>query len=132
MFSKQDRFDFYYPALANLGEQAVLNKEIFADGSANDETVFGYQERWAEYRFKKSLITGQFRSNYTSSLDTWHLSQEFGSLPSLNATFIEDNPPIDRVIATPSEPHFIYDAYFDLVCARPIPVYSVPSLKQFF
>ena len=132
MFSKQDRFDFYYPALANLGEQAVLNKEIFADGSSADETVFGYQERWAEYRFKKSLITGQFRSNYSSSLDTWHLSQEFGSLPALNSTFIEDNPPIDRVIATPSEPHFIYDAYFDLVCARPIPTYSVPSLKQFF
>lgn len=132
MFSKQDRFDFYYPALANLGEQSVLNKEIFADGSASDETVFGYQERWAEYRYKPSKITGQFRSNYTTSLDSWHLSQEFGSLPSLNSTFIEDNPPIDRVIATASEPHFIYDAYFDLVCARPMPTFSVPSLKQFF
>ena len=129
MYSKSDRFDFYYPALANLGEQAVLNKEIFADGSAADETVFGYQERWAEYRFKQSRITGQFRSNYTSSLDTWHLSEEFGTLPSLNATFIEDNPPIDRVIATPSEPHFIFDAYFDLKCARPIPTYSVFSFK---
>ena len=132
MFSKQDRFDFYYPALANIGEQAVLNKEIFADGSASDATVFGYQERWAEYRFKQSKITGQFRSNYSTSLDSWHLSQEFGSLPTLNSTFIQDNPPIDRVIATASEPHFIFDAYFDLVCARPIPTFSVPSLKQYF
>ena len=132
LYSKQDRFDFYYPALANLGEQSVLNKEIFADGSAADETVFGYQERWAEYRFKQSKITGQFRSNYSSSLDYWHLSQEFGTLPSLNATFIEDNPPIDRVIATPAEPHFIFDAYFKLICARPMPVYSVPSLKAYF
>ena len=132
IFSRQDRFDFYIPALANLGEQSVLNKEIFADGSAADEIVFGYQERWAEYRYKNSKITGQFRSNYSSSLDSWHLSQEFGSLPSLNATFIEDSPPIDRVIAAPSEPHFILDAYFDLICARPIPVHSVPSLKQYF
>ena len=132
MYSRQDRFDFYYPALANLGEQSVLNKEIFADGSSADDTVFGYQERWAEYRYKQSRITGQFRSNYSTSLDSWHLSEEFGSLPSLNDTFIQDNPPIDRVIATASEPHFIFDAYFDLVCARPMPVYSVPSLKQYF
>ena len=132
MYSKSDRFDFYYPALANLGEQSVLNKEIFADGSASDETVFGYQERWAEYRFKQSRITGQFRSNYATSLDIWHLSQEFGTLPSLNAAFIVDEPPVDRVIAVPSEPHFIFDAYFNLTCARPIPTYSVPSLKQFF
>lgn len=132
MYSKQDRFDFYYPALANLGEQSVLNKEIFADGSASDETVFGYQERWAEYRFKQSKITGQFRSNYTSSLDSWHLSEEFSTLPSLNATFIQQNTPVDRCIATPTEPHLIFDAYFDLVCARPMPVYSVPSLKQYF
>ena len=132
MYSRQDRFDFYYPALAMLGEQSVLNKEIFADGSAADETVFGYQERWAEYRHKPSKITGQFRSNYSSSLDYWHLSEEFGTLPSLNASFIEDNPPIDRVIATPSEPHIIFDAYFDLVCARPMPTFSVPSLKAFF
>ena len=132
MYSKQDRFDFYYPALANLGEQAVLNKEIFADGSAADETVLGYQERWAEYRFKQSKITGQFRSNYTTSLESWHLSEEFGTLPSLNAAFIQSNTPLDRAIATASEPHFIFDAYFDLVCARPMPVYSVPSLKQYF
>jgi hypothetical protein len=132
MFSKSDRFDFYYPALANLGEQATLNKEIFADGSANDDGVFNYQERWSEYRFKQSKITGQFRSNYSSSLDSWHLSQEFGTLPTFNASFIVDAPPIDRCIATPTEPHFIFDAYFDLVCARPLPVYSVPSLKQYF
>lgn len=132
MFSKQDRFDFYYPALANLGEQSVLNKEIFADGSAADETVFGYQERWSEYRYKPSKITGQFRSNYASSLDSWHISQEFGTLPSLNSTFIQSNTPIDRIIATPSEPHIIFDAYFNLTCARPMPVFSVPSLKQYF
>lgn len=132
MFNKQDRFDFYYPALANLGEQAVLNKEIFADGSASDEQAFGYQERWAEYRYKQSKITGQFRSNYSSSLDPWHLSIEFGTLPTLNSTFIQSNTPLDRVIATPSEPHIIFDAYFNLICARPLPVYSVPSLKQWF
>ena len=101
MWSRQTRHDFYFPSLAHLGEQSVLNKEIYCDGTAADENVFGYQERFAEYRYKPSQICGHFRSNYSSSLDSWHLSQEFGSLPTLNTTFIQDNPPIDRVIAAP-------------------------------
>jgi len=132
MFSRQTRFDYYYPALAHIGEQAVLSKEIYADGSANDQDVFGYQERFAEYRYKPSQITGQFRSTYATPLDSWHLSQEFSSRPTLNQTFIEENPPIDRVIAVPSEPHLIFDSYFNLKCARPMPMYSVPGLIDHF
>lgn len=140
MFSRRTRWDFYWPALAHLGEQAVLNQEIYAQataapGDAGDlanKTAFGYQERYAEYRYRPSQITGQFRSTYAQSLDIWHLSQEFGSLPALNSTFIVDDPPLDRVIAVPSEPHILLDAYFDLKCARPMPVYGVPGLVDHF
>ena len=132
MFSRQDRWDYYWPALAHIGEQAVLNKEIYAQGTSADDNVFGYQERYAEYRYKPSMITGQFRSNYAQSLDNWHVAQDFASLPALNASFIEENPPIDRVVATPSEPDIIMDAYFDLKCARPMPTYSVPGLIDHF
>lgn len=128
MFSRQTRWDFYWPALSHLGEQAVLNKEIYCDGTANDDNAFGYQERYAEYRYKPSKITGVFRSAAASSLDSWHLSQEFGSLPTLNSTFINEDPPVDRVIATPTDPHMIFDSYFDMICVRPMPVYSVPGL----
>lgn len=135
MFSRSTRWDFYWPALAHIGEQAVLNKEIFAQGSADpadDAEVFGYQERYAEYRYKPSQITGQFRSTYAQSLDTWHLAQDFSGLPLLNDEFIVDNPPIERVIAVPSEPHFIYDSYVQLQCARPMPLYGVPGLIDHF
>ena len=132
MWSRQDRWDFYWPALAHLGEQAVLNKEIYADGSANDDAVFGYQERYAEYRYKPSMITGIMRSDAALSLDNWHVAQDFGSLPALNASFIEENPPIDRVVAVPSEPDLLFDAFFNLKCARPMPVYSVPGLIDHF
>jgi hypothetical protein len=134
MFSRSTRWDYYWPALAHIGEQAVLNKEIYAVGSggATDDNVFGYQERYAEYRYKPSTITGQLRSNYASSLDTWHLAQDFSALPVLNASFIEDNPPVSRVVAVPTYPDFIYDAYFDLKCARPMPTYSVPGLIDHF
>ena len=132
MFSRSTRYDYYWPALANLGEQAVLSKELYADGTAGDQDVFGYQERWAEYRYKQSKITGKFRSTYATSLDSWHLSQEFASRPVLNSTFINETPPIDRVIAVPTEPQFIFDAFFDLVCARPMPMYSVPGLIDHF
>lgn len=131
-WSRSTRYDFYWPALAHLGEQAVLNKEIYAQGTSADDEVFGYQERYAEYRYKPSRITGLFSSEQPSSLDVWHLSQDFGSLPALNASFIEDNPPIDRVIAVPSEPHFLLDMWFDLKCDRPMPVYSVPGLIDHF
>jgi hypothetical protein len=132
MFSRSTRYDFYWPALAHIGEQAVLNKEIYLDGSSNDEDVFGYQERWAEYRYKPSLITGKLRSNDVATLDPWHLSQEFGSLPALNQTFIEENPPMDRVVAVTTEPDFLMDCYFNLQCARPMPLYSVPGLIDHF
>lgn len=127
MWSRQTRWDFYWPALSHIGEQAVLNKEIFAQGIAADDSVFGYQERFAEYRYKPSIITGQFRSSYAQTLDTWHLSQHFTALPALNAAFIEENPPLDRVIAVPDDPHFLLDMYFQLHCARPIPLYGIPS-----
>jgi len=130
--SRSTRFDFYWPVLSHLGEQAVLNKEIFADGSANDDLVFGYQERYAEYRYKPSLITGKFRSNDPLSLDTWHLAQDFATAPVLNKSFIEENPPIDRVIVVQDEPEFLFDSFFDLKCARPMPVYSVPGLIDHF
>jgi hypothetical protein len=132
MWSRQDRWDFYWPALAHIGEQAVLNKEIYAQGTSDDDGVFGYQERFAEYRYKPSMITGQFRSTAATSLDNWHLAQEFGSLPALNSSFIEENPPLDRVLAVPSEPDLLLDAFFDLKCARPMPVYSVPGLIDHF
>lgn len=132
MFSRKGRFDFYWPALAHLGEQAVLNKEIYAQGTAQDDAVFGYQERWAEYRYFPSQITGKFRSKYAQSLDFWHLSQDFSTLPTLSANFIEENPPVSRVIAVPSEPQFIFDSYIDLKCVRPMPVYSVPGLVDHF
>lgn len=136
-FSRSSRFDFYWPALAHLGEQAVLNQEIYAQDPATDtgstgtpdnEKVFGYQERFAEYRYFPSKITGLFRSNATASLDSWHLSQDFSTLPALNDSFMQENPPIDRVIAVPDEPHLILDCYFNLKCARPMPTYSVPGL----
>ncbi|AXH76690.1 MAG: major capsid protein [Microviridae sp.] len=132
MWTRQTRFDYYWPALAHLGEQAILNKEIFADGSANDELVFGYQERFAEYRYKPSTITGEFRSNFAQSLDTWHLALDEPALPVLGDAFIQDNPPIDRIIAVPSSPHFLLDAYFTLRTARPMPVFSVPGLIDHF
>lgn len=132
MFSRKTRYDFYWPALAHIGEQAVLNKEIYAQGTSADDDVFGYQERYAEYRYKPSQITGRFRSNSTQPLDAWHLSQNFSTLPTLGETFIEDNPPISRVIAVNTEPHFLFDSYFQYRAARPMPVYGVPGLIDHF
>jgi len=126
-FSRQTKFDFYWPALAHLGEQSILNKEIYAQGTSADDTVFGYQERYAEYRYKPSFVTGQMRSNFAQSLDTWHLAQDFGSLPALNASFIEENPPVDRVTAVQNYPNMILDMFFKLKCARPMPTYGVPG-----
>jgi hypothetical protein len=131
-FSRQTKFDFYWPALAHLGEQSILNKEIYAQGSTADDSVFGYQERYAEYRYKPSFVTGQMRSNFAQSLDTWHLAQDFGSLPALNASFIEENPPVDRVTAVQNYPNMILDMYFKLKCARPMPTYGVPGLIDHF
>ena len=132
MWSRRTRWDFYWPALAHIGEQAVLNKEIYAQGTADDDLAFGYQERFAEYRYKPSRITGQFRSEYSQSLDTWHLSQDFAALPVLNNDFIQENPPIDRVIAIPTYPHFLLDTYFSLNHVRPMPANSVPGYIDHF
>lgn len=133
MWSRKTRFDFFWPALSHIGEQAVLQKEIFATGvPAADDKVFGYQERFAEYRYKPSTITGLFRSQAAQSLDAWHLAQEFATAPVLDKDFIVENPPVDRVIAVPSEPHFLFDSFFTLRTARPMPVYGVPGLIDHF
>ncbi|WNK14900.1 MAG: major capsid protein [Microvirus sp.] len=135
MWSRSTRLDHYWPALANIGEQAVLNKEIYCQGSANaaqDAAAFGYQERFAEYRYKPSQITGKMRSQYATPLDYWHLAQKFTALPTLGTTFIQEAPPVDRVVAVNTEPQFFFDSYFDLKCARPMPTYSVPGLIDHF
>jgi len=132
MWSRRTRFDYYWPALSHIGEQAVLNKEIFAQGTAPDEDVFGYQERFAEYRYKPSQITGQFRSQALESLDAWHLAQDFQTLPVLDSAFIEETPPVKRVIAVSTEPEFLFDSYIKLRTARPMPLYGVPGLIDHF
>lgn len=132
MWSRRQLFDFYWPTLAHLGEQVVYNREIYTQGTADDKGVFGYQERYAEYRYKPSMITGKLRSTDSQSLDVWHLAQKFDSLPKLNRDFIEENPPIRRVIAVQNEPQFFADFWFDLKTSRPMPVYSVPGLVDHF
>ena len=133
MWNRRTRYDFYWPALSHIGEQEVTNREIFLRGSGNDDGgVWGYQERYAEYRYFPSMITGSFRSSAAASLDPWHLSENFASIPALNDVFIQDNPPLDRVVAVQSEPKFLFDAYFDLKCARPMPLYGVPGLIDHF
>lgn len=135
MFTRSTRFDFYWPALSHIGEQAVLNKEIYCQGPAggtDDDDVFGYQERFAEYRYKPGQITGTFRSDHPQSLDLWHLAQDYASLPVLDETFITEAVPLDRCIAVQDEPHFLFDSYFDLKCARPMPVYGVPGMIDHF
>ena len=136
MWSRSTRYDFYFPAFAHLGEQAVLNKEIYCTGSAaQDNAVFGYQERWAEYRYNPSQITGFFRSTAPGTVDPWHLAQRFTSLPTLNATFIEDTPPVSRIVAVGAGANgkqFLFDSFFDVKAARPLPMYSVPGLIDHF
>lgn len=127
MWSRRTREDFYLPSLAHLGEQAVLNKEIYAQGTDEDDEVFGYQERWAEYRYHPNTVTGLMRPQAENNLSVWNLTQNFAALPRLNSEFIVENPPIDRVSAVPSEPDFMIDLYFKQVAARPMPVYSVPA-----
>ena len=135
MWSRSTRYDFYFPAFAMLGEQPVYNKEIYVDGSANDSLVFGYQERWAEYRYKPSKITSLFKSTSAGTIDNWHLAQKFTSLPTLNSTFIQDTPPVSRVVAVGAAANgqqFIFDSFFDCKTARPMPLYSVPGLIDHF
>lgn len=130
MFSRSTRFDYYDPILANLGEQAVLNKEIYVQGTSADAEAFGYQERWAEYRYFPNQITSLLRSQAAGTLDSWHWAQDFTALPVLDDTFIQENPPVDRTIAVPSEPHFILDCMFNMRTARVMPMFSVPGLSR--
>jgi len=136
MWNRKTRYDFYFPVFAHLGEQEVLNKEIYATGnSTQDDAVFGYQERWAEYRYHPSQITGYFRSTAPTTLDAWHLAQKFTALPTLSDTFIQDTPPVDRVVAIGSSANgkqFIFDSFFQIRTARPMPLYSVPGLIDHF
>jgi hypothetical protein len=132
LWLRSTRFDFYWPALSHIGEQAIQNIEIYAQGTATDYLVFGYQERYAEYRYKPSVITGQFRSSFAQTLDSWHLAEKYTSLPTLGDTFIQSNPPIARVVAVPSQPEFLLDVWYDYHCARPMPVYGVPGFIDRF
>ena len=132
---RQTREEFYWPTFAHLGEQAVLNKEIYAQGTEADNQVFGYQERYAECRYHPSIITGKMRSTYAQSTDVWHFAQKFDALPSLNGDFIQDQASyqaIKRISAVQTEPQFYLDAYLDLKCARPMPVYGVPGMLDHF
>lgn len=137
MWSRKTKYDFYVPVFANLGNQAVLNKEIYAQGSAVvdddgnvvDEKAFGYQEAWAEYRYAKDFITGKFRSSATGSLDTWHYGDDYDELPLLSAEWMnETDENIQRTLAVDNEPQFICDFYFKNRCSRVMPLYSIPGL----
>lgn len=133
MWLRSTVYDFYWPTFAHLGEQAIELREIYAQGSEADTTVFGYQERYAEYRYKPSQITGKFRSSVTSgNLDVWHLSQFFNNAPTLNEEFIMENPPIERIIAVPSEPEFLLDIGFRYTTVRPMPMFGTPGLVDHF
>uniref|UniRef100_A0AAU8B692 Major capsid protein n=1 Tax=Dulem virus 164 TaxID=3145641 RepID=A0AAU8B692_9VIRU len=131
LWSRKDRFDYYWPVFANIGEQAVKNKEIYAQGNSEDDEVFGYQEAWADYRYKPNRVTGEMRSSYAQSLDVWHLADDYASRPSLSDSWIrEDKSNIDRVLAVQSSVsnQFFADIYVQNRATRPMPMYSVPGL----
>ena len=130
-WSRKDRFDYYWPVFANIGEQAVRNKEIYAQGNTEDDEVFGYQEAWADYRYKPNRVTGEMRSAYAQSLDVWHLADDYSTRPSLSDSWIrEDKANIDRVLAVQSSVsnQFFADIYVQNRATRPMPVYSIPGL----
>lgn len=129
MWSRKGRYDYYWPVLANIGEQAILNKEIYAQGNAADEEAFGYQEAWADYRYKPSKVTGLFRSNAAQSLDSWHYAQDYDKLPTLSTAWMEQSDAeMKRTLAVQSQPDFIADFYFMNKTTRCMPVYSIPGL----
>jgi hypothetical protein len=132
-WTDQTRLDMYFPDFANIGEQAILTQEIYCTGDpANDLVVFGYQERFGHMRWWQNKITGIMRSTAATPLDIYHLAQKFTSAPVLGATYVQENPPIARVVAVPSEPNFIFDGYIDAVLARRMPTRGIPgSLKNF-
>lgn len=131
LWSRKDKFDFYWPVFANIGEQPVKNKEIYAQGNAKDDEVFGYQEAWADYRYKPNMVTGEMRSAYAQSLDVWHLADDYAALPTLSAAWIrEDKSNVDRVLAVTSSVsnQLFADIYVKNLCTRPMPMYSIPGL----
>ena len=131
MWSRKSRFDYYWPVFANIGEQAVLNKEIYADGSASDDQVFGYQEAWADYRYRPNICTGEMRSQAQKSLDSWHLADDYAARPSLSDSWIrEDKSNLDRALAISSSVsnQLWADIYIQNICTRPMPMYSIPGL----
>lgn len=134
MWSRRNRVDYFWPSLAHIGEQPIYNKELYLSGvPATDDAVFGYIPRYDEYRFGQSMITGELRSSHSASLDVYHVAQDFGALPTLGATFIEENPPIDRVLALAAPaPETLADFNIDCVCARPIPVDGTPGMLDHF
>ena len=132
MWDRKTRYDFYWPVFQHLGEQAVKQREIYVAGDSTDDKVFGYQERWAEYRYKPGRVVNRFRPTHPSNLAVWHLAQEFSTPPALNEAFRVDKPPLERVVAVNTEPHFIADIWFDYKCERPMPVVSVPGLIDHF
>lgn len=132
MWLRSTVYDWFWPTFAHLSEQAILNAEIYAQGTEEDKGVFGYQERYAEYRYHPSEICGHFRSTYIKPLDVWHLSQKFDSLPTLSDQFIQDKPPVDRVVAVKNYPHFLIDIGFKYHTTRAMPMYGIPGLVDHF
>lgn len=132
MWSRQTRYEFFWPSLQHLGEQAVLSKEIFSNGGAADENVFGYIGRYDEYRYGVNRVTGVMRSDHTASLDNYHLALDFQTRPTLNSTFIEENPPFNRVVRVSNEPEFFLDCWYEYKCARPMATFGVPGLIDHF
>jgi hypothetical protein len=137
-WSRRTKFDFPIPHFANLGEQAILNKEIFTQGPAVlnpqgtpvDDDVFGYVGRYDDSRYRPNKITGSFRSTAATSLDIWHLAQDFADLPTLSPTFIVENPPVDRIISVPSEPQLLLDTWIQQHSVRELPMWSVPGVRR--
>uniref|UniRef100_A0AAU8AXI9 Major capsid protein n=1 Tax=Dulem virus 162 TaxID=3145639 RepID=A0AAU8AXI9_9VIRU len=131
MWSRKDRFDYYWPVFANIGEQAVLNQEIYAQGNTKDKEVFGYQEAWADYRYKPNCVTGEMRSQYAQSMDVWHLADDYNSLPHLSDSWIREDPAnVNRVLAVSDQNanQLFADVYVQNRCTRPMPMYSIPGL----
>lgn len=130
-WSRKDRFDYYFPVFANIGEQAIKNKEIYAQGTDKDDEVFGYQEAWADYRYRPNRVTGEMRSSAPQSLDVWHLGDDYESLPSLSDSWIrEDSKTVNRVLAVSDNvsAQLFCDIYVRNLCTRPMPLYSIPGL----
>ena len=129
MWSRKSLFDYYWPELANLAEQPVYNKEIFLQGNSTDNEAFGYQEPWAEYRYKPSIISGELRSNYAQSLDIWHYADDYSALPTLSSDWIDEpKENMARTLAVQNHDQFFGDFFFNPIYTLPMPLYSVPGL----